>query len=131
MQTDKLRRRPKVHYSEEFKRQIVEEYFSTGVSKDFLQHKYDIRAKSGILRWIRSLGYLRVKEKVGNLGLTNSMILAKSIKKEPAPQDAQAEITRLKRALEDERLRSQLYLRMIEIAEQEYHIPIRKKSGTK
>jgi hypothetical protein len=44
---------------------------------------------------------------------------------------ADAEAAAVLRQLEDERLRSEMYLRMIEIAETEYKVPIRKKPGTK
>ena len=41
------------------------------------------------------------------------------------------EIKRLKKALELEKMRSAGYLHMIEIAEEQLNIPIRKKSGTR
>ena len=42
-----------------------------------------------------------------------------------------AEIKRLKRELEDAKLRTEAYLRVIEIAETELKLHIRKKSNTK
>ena len=41
------------------------------------------------------------------------------------------EIKRLKKALDLEKMRSAGYSHMIELAEQQFNIPIRKKSGTK
>lgn len=53
----------------------------------------------------------------------------------PAPTgdalDQSQEIERLRKALELEKLRSAGYRRMIELAEKQFNIPIRKKSGTK
>lgn len=45
--------------------------------------------------------------------------------------DQSEEIKRLKKALELEKLRSAGYCHMIELAEKQFNIPIRKKSGTK
>ncbi|OYZ29813.1 MAG: hypothetical protein B7Y24_14455 [Sphingobacteriales bacterium 16-39-50] len=42
-----------------------------------------------------------------------------------------ARIKQLERQLEDEQLRSEAYNKMIDIAERELNIPIRKKSNTK
>ena len=44
---------------------------------------------------------------------------------------AESEIKRLKKALDLEKMRSAGYSHMIELAEQQFNIPIRKKSGTK
>ena len=41
------------------------------------------------------------------------------------------EVKRLKKELEDAKLKAEAYLRVIEIAEKELNLPIRKKSNTK
>lgn len=47
------------------------------------------------------------------------------------PQEQFQELKRLKKALELEKIRSEAYNHMIELAEQQFNIPIRKKTGTK
>ena len=42
-----------------------------------------------------------------------------------------AEIKRLRKALELEKLRSKAFSTMIDLAEETFNIPVRKKSGTK
>lgn len=42
-----------------------------------------------------------------------------------------AEVSSLKKLLEQERIRSEAYLTMIKIAEEQFQIPIEKKSGAK
>ena len=123
--------KPLQRYTEAFKRNVVEDYLRGGHTKEEIQKKHGVRAKSGILTWMRSLGYLQESGKVPKLVPTNYTVLARPNKKQPEPGSAEAEIARLKRELEDERLRSEMYLRMIDIAERDYHIPIRKKPGTK
>lgn len=50
--------------------------------------------------------------------------------KELTLSEALKEIKRLKKALDLEKMRSAGYSHMIELAEQQFNIPIRKKSGT-
>jgi transposase len=127
---DKKKRIAK-HFSDSFKRELIEEHLTTGQSKLSLQAKHGIQKHDAIMSWMYSLGYLQPKRKNGNLAPTNTARLPRKAKKQQQPGDAQSEIARLKRELEDERLRSQMYLRMIDIAEKDYNIPIRKKPGTK
>ena len=47
------------------------------------------------------------------------------------PQEQFQELKRLKKALELEKIRTEAYNHMIDLAEQQFNIPIRKKSGTK
>ena len=51
--------------------------------------------------------------------------------KELTLSEALKEIKRLKKALDLEKMSSAGYSHMIELAEQQFNIPIRKKSGTK
>ena len=51
--------------------------------------------------------------------------------KELTLSEALKEIKRLKKALDLEKMRSAGYSHMIKLAEQQFNIPIRKKSGTK
>ena len=53
-------------------------------------------------------------------------------KEKPQTQaELEARIKHLEQCLEDEKLRCMMYSRMIDIAETEYKIPIRKKPNTK
>lgn len=48
-----------------------------------------------------------------------------------SPEDQLKELKKLRKALELEKLRSEGYRYMIELAEKQFNIPIQKKSGTK
>lgn len=120
------------HYSETFKRSIIEEYLATGISKQKLQFKYGIRAKSAIHKWMKRLGYTATDEKSIKLELINDPILAKQpTLKSTSTLELEAKIKLLERQLEDERLRSEMLNRMVDLAEKTYKIPVRKNSGTK
>ena len=60
----------------------------------------------------------------------NSEAMAKKTPEERL-QELEAENKRLQKALELEKLRSKAYDTMINLAEETFNIPIRKKSGTK
>lgn len=84
---------------------------------------------------MQKLGYAEVPGKDRYLSSAKPLSLpAKKPHKHPptgALSQEQQRIKELERQLEDEQLRSEMYKRMIEIAERDLNIPIRKKSDTK
>jgi transposase len=122
------------HYDRTFKTKVIEEYLATGCPKMFLLRKYNIQFKSAIQTWMRVLGYSDPhgqlqKFKFGKIIFTPLSKQKKNIITNST--DLQKKIHELKRELEDEKLRSEAYARMIEKAEKELKISIRKKPGTK
>jgi len=121
------------HYDREFKRQVIEEYLLTGCSKMFLLRKYNIQFKSAIQTWMRILGYKdpgRQMQKF-NFGQLIFTSLAKQKNTLTESEELQKRIKELERQLEDEKLRSEAYARMLEKAEKELKISIKKKHDTK
>ena len=119
-------------FDESFKRKVVEEYLATGCSKMELQRKYNIRCKSGIHTWMTKLGYTDTHAgQRRKLAVLNKPSLPIQNKSQISPGDLEKRIKELERQLEDEKLRSEAYLRMIDKAEKELKIPIRKKPNTK
>lgn len=114
----------KNNYSNAFKLRVIEEVLSSHLSKEQAQRKHGIRGKSAILNWMRKFGlseqtrlpdnFERMKEEER----TDKESLNKRIKE-------------LERALEDAQLKAEGYSRMIDIAERELKIKIRKKPSTK
>ncbi len=124
----------KRHYSLEFKHGVIKEYLAGGIGHNALLRKYDIRINGGIVRWMRQLGYAEIPVKDGYLPSAKSLPLPAKKPHKDQPSDALSQEQRIKeleRLLEDEQLRSEMYKRMIEIAERDFNIPIRKKSDTK
>ena len=119
-------------FSESFKRSVVDQVNNGLISKEEARHRYGIKSKSGILLWQRNY------QKYGrcSLNLPIDTLLLKPKKQllaSPSLSEATllARIKELERQLEDEQLRSEAYNRMIDIAERNLNIPIRKKSNTK
>ena len=118
-------------FSETFKRGIVERVNSGLLSKEEARRSYGIKGKSSILLWQRNY------EKYGRCSLhlpTDNLL--PSMPKKPSPRgtaekELQDRIKELERRLEDEQLRSEAFSRVIDIAEKEFNIPIRKKPNTK
>ncbi|MDP4206171.1 MAG: transposase [Bacteroidota bacterium] len=111
-------------YTDEFKRQVVHEYLSTNCSYSELRRKYNIQGKSCISDWI-----LRFVEKPKSpQEITMS---EKSAEKSVREVELEARLTKLEKELAYERFRVTALDTMIDIAENELKISIRKKSGTK
>lgn len=124
-------------YPEKFKRKVIEEYLRTGCTKMDLVRKYKIRSKSGITSWMQELGYEDVRRKMYYFEVLNraTLMAGKKIKKQKAPVSEQTalleKIKLLELKLEEEKLRSEMFSRMVEIAEKDLNISIRKKYNTR
>ncbi|MEI8205126.1 MAG: transposase [Bacteroidota bacterium] len=114
-------------YSEDFKFKVVQEYLNQDVSKEELQIKYGIRGSSIILYWIRKFGL----ESMNEHQLETDCSMKANLKKSSTEIDLENENQKLKQLLEHERLRTLSLNTMIDIAERDLKIQIRKKSGAK
>jgi transposase-like protein len=121
-------------YPESFKHSVIKEYLAGGIGYRALLKKYDIKSSGSIARWMRQLGYLENEEKDRSLPPVKPLPLPskKANRAIPPPNESQEQrIKELERLLEDEQLRSEAYRRIIDIAEKEYNIPVRKKPNTR
>jgi transposase len=115
-----------------FKHSVIKEYLAGGIGYRALLKKYDIKSNGSIIHWMRQLGYLENEEKGRTLPPVElSPLPPKNKATTPLNESQEQRIKELERLLEDEQLRSEAYSRIIDIAEKEYNIPIRKKPNTK
>lgn len=106
------------------KEQIINEYLLGGVTFRSLAKKYGM-SRTTINCWVQEYqGIPQVKK-----GLKKSPNLVSM--KDTIPELLPGEITELQKQLTQERLHNKLLAAMIDIAEQELKIPIRKKYGTR
>jgi len=106
------------------KEQIINEYLIGGISFRILGRKYGI-SRSTINRWVlEHQGFICMRKS------PRESITLLEMNKEPT-EILPTAIVELQRQLDQERLHNKLLVAMIEIAEQELKIPIRKKYGTK
>jgi len=118
-------------YTLELQHQICKEHIQEGVKLADLVRKYKLTSHSLIHDWLRKLGYLPGRNRrtqVLYIGPENYSSVNKKTDKTKAEL---SEIAALKKELEDAKLLAEGYRRIIEIAEKELKIPIRKKPNTK
>jgi transposase len=117
---------------------IINEWINSGCSKNEIWRKYTgHREEHGhLLRWMRQLGYLPAFE-----GRRRN-IVSKSYSMEEKNDNANASesfevlqlkkrISELEKQLKDAELKAIAFSTMVDIAEREFKIPIRKKLNTK
>lgn len=107
------------YYSDEFKKSVVKAIILGEISQAGAMRKYGIGGSQTIPRWLAKYSDMVPKdEKHENVGGKTK-------------EELELEIEQLKRQLEYEKLKSEAFDTMIKIAEREFKIPIRKKSGAK
>lgn len=124
----------KNYYSLELKQKICKEHIEEGTNLADLVRKYDLSCHSLIHDWLRKLGYVAGvdrRTRSAYLGLSNFVEVSKKSSKKEAKTPEQQEIELLRKELENAKLQVEGYRRMIDIAEKELKVSIRKKSNTK
>ena len=113
-----------VRFTEAFKLHVVEEVESGRISQSEASRKYDILGHSTILKWCRKYGqqtpHKSRKERTGIMPQKEHELLLLN-----------NEIKALKQELEDARFKNVVLETLVDVAERELRIPIRKKYGAK
>jgi transposase-like protein len=120
--------RHKLHYDSDFKWRVCQEYLNGNDTKLAVQLRNGIKGKTTIVVWLRQFG---LKDKVKSLTLSEQLSLQMPQPKPEKVQFQETELDKLKKELSDANLRADAYQKMIEIAEQEFKIDIRKKHVAK
>lgn len=115
------------HFTDELKIQVVQEYLETDLSQIELQKKYGIRGSTCILNWMRKFGLQEPTK--DQIEIRHAM--SKETEKTSHERELESKIKELEKLLEHEKLRTTALNTMIDIAERELKISIRKKSGAK
>ena len=121
-------------YSLELKHQVCKEHIENGLSLRDCVEKYNLSSHSLVHDWLRQLGYIagmNRRTRSAYIGVENFQSLPDKPKKNRPLTEDQQQIEFLKQELEDAKLLAEGYRRMIEIAESELKIPIRKKPNTR
>lgn len=126
------------YFTESEKHQIIQEFYETKCTKRFVWNKYT--GQSGehgqLTRWMRELGYNEVNATRNSNLAANIFMAKKKIILDPE-QDSfenlqlKNRIKELEKQLKDAELKAIAFSTMVEIAEKEFNIPIRKKFNTK
>jgi hypothetical protein len=111
------------------RREIIEEYLSGEETKVevWRRHTGEEKEKGRLLRWMRQLGYLRKADNENVIPL----IPMPSQKPKRTKEEMERRIKELEDQLLDSQLKEEAYRRMIDIAEKDLKVSIRKKPNTK
>ena len=121
-------------YSLELKHQVCKDHIENGLSLRECVDKYNLSNHSLVHDWLRKLDYIpgiNRRTRSAYIGVENFQPLPDKHKKKQSLTPEQQQIELLRKELEDAKLQAEGYRRMIEIAESELKIPIRKKPNTK
>lgn len=117
---------------------MIKEYLTGNYTKIGLWKKYTGQDEEHghLLRWMRKLGYLSnekstKRKKKFIISRQQACYALQTDNHDKDPVELQRRIKELERRLEAAQLSAEGYELMIEIAEKEFKIPIRKKSVTK
>lgn len=116
--------RHKLHYDSDFKWRVCQEYLNGKETKIAIQRKNGIKGRTNIVVWLRQFG---LNDKVKPLTQNEQLSLNMPQPKPEKVQLQETELDRLKKELAEANLRAEAYQKMIEIAEKELKIDIRKK----
>lgn len=112
-------------YSRDFKRLVVKTYFESDASCEQVASQFNIKYGALVHKWVRifedEFNPLKMKTKEPSPGLAPKI----------SNEVLELRIKELEKSLEMEKLRSFALDKMIEIAERDLNISIRKKSGAK
>ena len=115
------------HYTDEFKLKVVREYLETDISRVELQKKYGIGGNNCISNWMRKFDI----ELPSKSQIQQQRVMSKEQKKTKQEAELEAKIRDLEASLEYEKLRTKALNKLIDVAERDLKISIRKKPGTK
>lgn len=114
-------------YTDDFKLKVVQEYLLSDTTFEVLQKKYGIKSGSCITQWIRKFDPSKPTQ--GEIELYR--VMKEENQKTPKEQELELRIKQLEKELEKERLRTLALNTMIDIAERDLKIKVRKNSGAK
>jgi transposase-like protein len=114
-------------FTDDFKLEVVQEYLSTGISQEELKRKYNFGGNNNINNWLRKFGLSKPSEDQIEL----HRFMAKEKQKSTSEQVLELKIKKLEEDLKLEQFRTKALNTMIDIAERELKVDIRKKSGAK
>ena len=114
-------------YTDDFKLKVAKEYLLSDASVSEIQEKYGIKSRSSVSDWVRKFGLQTPTQR--EIEFQNAMKEQKE--KTPRELELELKVKQLEKDLEKERLRTLALNTMIDIAERDLKIRVRKNYGAK
>lgn len=131
------------HFTETERHSIIQEMLKNNWTKQYACMLYtgEVEERSQLLRWMRKLGYvgqIEHKQYVSKRGIRRFEIKSNGMSDKQNPEQESFEtlqlkkrIAELEKQLKDAEMKAIAYATMVDIAEKEFNIPIKKKFNTK
>lgn len=116
-------------YTSEEKLQIVREYLTSAVSVDMVMDKYHIGCRETFNLWLGTYAKEALSLSLQSDPQNDSDMANKS--KDDQIRELKEKLRAAEQRADYEALRAKAYSKMIDVAEETFNIPVRKKSGTK
>jgi len=107
---------------DDIKFQVVQDYLGGNLTQKELMLKYNFRGKHCVNNWIRKFGVEKT---------TSQLPMSKRVKSTESDPSKDLKIKQLEEELKREQFKTKALNTMIDIAERELKVDIRKKSGAK
>jgi hypothetical protein len=138
LSTGNIIRKPSKYFSDEEKHFIIQELLSSQCTKRDIWEKYTGQEEEHgqLLRWMKNLGYdTGIKTRRPNFVL-KTIDMKKNITQFQGTESfenlqLEKRVEELEKQLKDAELKAIAFSTMVDIAEKEFNIPIRKKLNTK
>ncbi len=126
-------------YSETERHSIIKEMLKNNWTKQYAWELYtgEAEERGQLMRWMRKLGYVKeIKHKKFNL-VSKNKVMRKKPPAEPSDPELfenlqlKKRIAELEKQLKEAEMKAIAFSTMVDIAEKEFNIPIRKKFNTK
>ena len=114
-------------FPDELAYQIVQEYLTTDISQSELKKKYNFGGNGNIYRWMRKFGVSKPDTDQINL----NRVMSQEKESNPRERDLELKISKLEEELQREKFKALALNTLIDVAESDLKIEIRKKPGAK
>ena len=127
------------HYSETERHAIIREMLKNNWTKQFAWELYtgEPEEHGQLMRWMRKLGYVKeIKHKKFTFDAKSAAMKKRQEEENPEAESFETmqlknRIAELEKQLKDAEMKAIAYATMVDIAEKEFNIPIKKKFNTK
>ena len=127
------------HYSETERHAIIREMLKNNWTKQFAWELYtgEPEEHGQLMRWMRKLGYVKeIRHKKFTFDAKSAAMKKHQEKEKPEAESFETmqlknRIAELEKQLKDAEMKAIAYATMVDIAEKEFNIPIKKKFNTK
>lgn len=141
--TRKIIRKKGKHFTDTERHSIIQEMLKNNWTKQYTWMLYtgEVEERGQLLRWMRKLGYvskIEHKQFVSKRSIRRFEINSTDMADKKNPEQESFEtlqlkkrIAELEKQLKDAEMKAIAYATMVDIAEKEFNIPIKKKFNTK